>query len=240
MFTLSWLAWGMTELRTETVELTDGRSLRLTVAEPEHAVRGGLVVLHEARGVTDGVRLLVGSLASEGWLAVAPHIYRNAGEDGAVADDQAGQAVQELSGESVLADTDAACLWMGDQGVDADRIGVIGFELGGSVALVVAASRTIGAAVSVNGSGITTPLSDGLPALVDIAGELTCPWLGIYGGSDSEISADDVAKLREAAIESEIATEVVRFERTPHLDDDPAAASESWQRTLNWFDSHLR
>ena len=42
----------MTEIRTETIELTDGRSLRLTVAGPQPAVRGGLIVLHEARGVT--------------------------------------------------------------------------------------------------------------------------------------------------------------------------------------------
>ncbi|MFD1047446.1 carboxymethylenebutenolidase, partial [Kibdelosporangium lantanae] len=41
----------MTETRTETVRLADGRSLPLTIAEPERVVRGGLVVLHEAHGV---------------------------------------------------------------------------------------------------------------------------------------------------------------------------------------------
>jgi len=229
----------MTETRTETVALTDGRSLRLTIAEPEHVVRGGLVVLHEARGVTAAVRLLVGSLADEGWLAVAPHIYRDADE---VDDAEASSKVSRLSGDSVLADTDAACLWLSDREIEPDRIGVIGFDLGGSVALVVAASRTIGAAVSVNGGGITTPLSDGLPALVDIAGELTCPWLGIYGGDgDDGDREEEVARLREAATTSEIANEVIWYPGARHrFDVDPQTAAEAWHRTLNWFDSHLR
>lgn len=230
----------MTETRIETPQLTDGRSLRLTVAEPEHVVRGGLVVLHEARGVTDGVRALVASLADEGWLVVAPHIYREVDE---VAGDQARTAVGRLSGETVLADTDAACLWLGDHGVSPDRIGVIGFELGGSVAVVVAASRAVGAAVSVNGGGISAPLSDGLPALLDVAGELTCPWLGIYGGQDTEISAEDVEALRQAAVRSESASEVVRFPRQRDAEQEEPVSTvptEAWQRTLNWFDSHLR
>ncbi len=53
----------MTEIRTETVPLVDGSALRLTVAEPVSAIRGGIVVLHEARGVTDAVRGLVHGLA---------------------------------------------------------------------------------------------------------------------------------------------------------------------------------
>ena len=60
----------MTQTRTETLALTDGTELRLTVAEPENVVRGGLVVLHEARGVTDRVRRLTSSLAEEGWLVL--------------------------------------------------------------------------------------------------------------------------------------------------------------------------
>lgn len=224
--------------RTETVELTDGRALRLTVAEPENAVRGGLVVLHEARGVTDGVRGLVGSLADEGWLAVAPHLY---GNDDEVDSETAQGRVRGLSGEQILADTDSAAVWLTQHGVEPDRTGVIGFDLGGTVALVVAASRTVGAAVSVAGGGIVEPLSQGLPALIDIAGDLTCPWLGIYGDKDQSIPVEEVEKLRTAAEAAEVATDVVRFSAaTNRFDTDPTAAFEAWQRTLNWFDLHLR
>src|SRR5712664_59517 len=228
----------MTETRTEVIELDDGRSVRLTVAEPDRPVRGGLVVLHEARGVTDVVRGLAASLADEGWLAVAPHLYgaQNADE---VAD--VDSELKRLSGDSVLADTDAAAVWLAERGVAADRTGVIGFDLGGAVAMVVASSRTVGAAVSVAGVGILAPLSDGLPALVDVAGELTCPWLGIYGDEDAAIPVAEVEKLRDAAATAEVATDVVRFAGTDNrFDTDQQAGAEAWHRTLNWFDLHLR
>lgn len=231
----------MTETRTETLQLTDGRALRLTVAEPENAVRGGLVVLHEARGVTDTVRGLVSSLADEGWLTVAPHLYDDADEFAESAGADVAARVSRLSGEAVLADTDVAFVWLGQRGVSADRMGVIGFDLGGAVALVVAASRTLGAAVSVAGGGILSPLSDGLPSLVEVAGELTCPWLGLYGDEDQDIPVEDVEKLRDAAAGAPVATDVVRFAGANHrFDTSAAAAADAWQRALNWFDSHLR
>ncbi|HEV7909127.1 MAG TPA: dienelactone hydrolase family protein [Pseudonocardiaceae bacterium] len=231
----------MTHTRTETVPLTDGRELRLTVAEPENAVRGGLVVLHEARGVTDVVRGLVSSLAAEGWLVVAPHFYRDTDEiergDGESVRDQ----ISKLSGESVLADTDLAFVWLSEHGVSTDRMGVIGFDLGGAVALVVAASRTIGAAVSVGGGGIVKPLSEGLPSLLDVAVELSCPWLGLYGDEDQQIPVSEIEKLRDAAASASVATDVVCFPDANHrFDTTPKASAEAWQRALNWFDSHLR
>ncbi|MCP2164436.1 dienelactone hydrolase family protein [Goodfellowiella coeruleoviolacea] len=233
----------MTETRTETLQLTDGRELVLTVAEPENAVRGGLVVLHEALGVTDTVRGLVATLADEGWLAVAPHLFHDAEEpdqaDGGSAAVQA--RVDRLTGESVLADTDVAFVWLGERGVPADQMGVIGFDLGGAVALVVAASRTLGAAVSVAGGGVLAPISPGLPALVEVAGELASPWLGLYGDEDEAIPVEDVEKLRDAAASAKVATNVVRFAGANHrFDASPEAAAEAWQRALNWFDSHLR
>ncbi|HWE88471.1 MAG TPA: dienelactone hydrolase family protein [Pseudonocardiaceae bacterium] len=233
----------MTETRTETIKLTDGRSLRLTIAEPESVIRGGLIVLHEARGMTDITRALVSSLAGEGWLAVAPHIYRTADSDivDIVHEEEIGDQVSRLSGEAVLADTDAAAVWLAEHGVAPDRTGVIGFDLGGAVALVVAASRTVGAAVSVAGGGISEPLSDGLPALIDVAGELTCPWLGIYGDQDEHIPPGDVVLLADAAAKAEVATEVVRYPGSAsRFDADPKDALEAWHRTLNWFDLHLR
>jgi carboxymethylenebutenolidase len=184
------------------------------------------------------VRGLVASLAGEGWLVVAPHLYHDADE---VADGDVSDQVSRLSGEAVLADTDVAFVWLGEQGVRPDRMGVLGFDLGGSVAMVVAGSRTIGAAVTIGGGGILTPLSDGLPSLVEVAAELTCPWLGLYGDDDDRISLAEVEKLRDAAASAPVATDVVRFTDSSHrFDTSPAASAEAWHRVLNWFDSHLR
>src|SRR5690349_7487954 len=131
----------MTEIRTEAVPLVAGSVLRLTVAEPVRSIRGGIVVLHEARGVTDTVRGLVSALAGDGWLAVAPHLYHRDGADelAGADDDHVREHVDRLDGQQVLADTDTAFGWLADHDVTADRMGVIGFDLGGSVAVMVAA-----------------------------------------------------------------------------------------------------
>lgn len=231
----------MTDIRTETVPLVDGSALRLTVAEPVSSIRGGIVVLHEARGVTDAVRGLVHGLAGDGWLVVAPHLYHRDGADEVDGDDgQVQEQVDRLEGEQVMADTDTAFGWLAERDISADRMGVIGFDMGGTVALMVAATRTLGAAVTVAGDGVAHP-ADGLSKLIKAAPGLTCPWLGIYGESDEGRTDPQIAELRDAAATSEVATDVVVYPHSGHrFDADPDAAADAWQRMLNWFDSHLR
>src|SRR5919202_6071598 len=133
----------MTEIRTETVPLVDGSALRLTVAEPVSAIRGGIVVLHEARGVTDSVRGIVQGLAADGWLAVAPHLYHRDGADELDgADEEVQQQVDRLEGEQVMADTDTAFGWLAERGITPDRMGVIGFDIGGFLALPLGGQNT--------------------------------------------------------------------------------------------------
>ena len=236
----------MTESRTETVPLVDGSALRLTVAEPVSAVRGGIVVLHEARGVTDAVRNLVHGLAAEGWLAVAPHLYHRDGADETrrtESDDEVQRQVDRLDGEQVMADTDTAFGWLADHGISADRMGVIGFDLGGSVALVVAAKRRLGAAVTVAGEGIARSRPPrACPSLIEAAPRPDLPVARASTARRSTASRTrTIGRLRDAAASSEVATDVVVYPRSGHrFDADPDAAADAWQRTLNWFDSHLR
>lgn len=81
----------------------------------------------------------------------------------------------------------------------------------------------------------------GLPVLVEIAGRLTSPWLGMYGDAGDEAGGAEVEQLRDAAATANVATNVVHYPGANHrFDADPDAAAEAWQRTLNWFDAHLR
>jgi carboxymethylenebutenolidase len=226
----------MTQRSLEQILLSDGTQLRLTVAAPESAVRGGILVGPEARGVTDAVWQLAAGLAAEGWLAVIPHLYHRDGVDELPGGgDTAGNHVERLSAESVHADTDAAFGWLARHGVTADRIGMVGLGLGGAVALIVATQRDLGAAVTVGGIGVVTPVAATLPALVDIAPDLRCPWLGIYA-QDGEVPEEEVHKLRDAAHSAQVATDLVHC----RFDTDQSVAPEAWARTLNWFGSHLR
>ena len=226
------------------IPLPDGSELPLVVAEPESAVpRGGIVVIHEARGVTDAVWQWADGLALEGWLAVVPHLYHRDGAEEPLADDAAEQVpdhVGRLSVGSILTDVDGVFGWLAARGVTSDQMGVVGHGMGGTVALIVAAQRTVGAAVTVGGIGIVQPLSPALPALVEAAPQLCCPWLGIYCG-DAVASQEEVHKLEHAAQSAPVATDLVHLpDGRCCFDTRQCATVEAWIRMLNWFDCHLR
>ncbi|MGH3765937.1 MAG: dienelactone hydrolase family protein [Pseudonocardiaceae bacterium] len=225
----------MTQRSLDHIPLSDGRVLPLSVAAPESAVRGGILVGPGAHGVTDDVWELAAGLAGEGWLAVIPHLcHRDGGE--LPEDDEAVRShLGRLTAASLRADTDAAFDWLARRDVPADRIGAVGFGLGGAVALIVATQRELGAAVTIGGIGVVEPVAAGLPALVDIASELRCPWLGIYGW-DGGVPQEEVHKLRDAAHSAHVATDLVHC----RFHTDQSVAPEAWCRTLNWFASHLR
>jgi len=230
--------WGaaMTQRSLEQIPLRDGTGLRLTVAAPESAVRGGIVVEPDVRGVTDDVWQLAAGLAGEGWLAVIPDLFHHGGVDELPDDgDAVARHLERLTAESIHADTDAALRWLAQRHVAADQMGVVGFGLGGAVALIVATQRDLGAAVTIGGIGVAEPVAAGLPALVDVAAELRCPWLGIYG-REGDVPEAEVNKLRDAAHSAHVATDLVHC----CFDTDRSVAPEAWGRTLNWFCSHLR
>lgn len=226
----------MTERRTEQIPVSDGGELRLTIVEPESAMRGGIVVFPEARGVTDAVRQWAEGLASEGWLAVVPHLYHRDGADELPENPEPEcRRTERLTAESIRADADASLRWLTARGVGADRIGVLGSGLGGTVALIVASERDLGAAVTIDGIGVVAPVSPTLPAMVSAAPELRCPWLGVYS-ENGPVPEDEVHKLQVSVDSAQMATDLV------HLCEDASHTrhGEAWTRTLNWFDSHLR
>ena len=106
---------------------------------PGSSGRAAVVVLHERQGVTDQLLARARSLAEHGFLAVVPHLFHRSGEPtGQPGDAAAGEAWQSrLNGADLAVDLGAAV----DQAreLDAETVGVLGFCLGGSVALWAAA-----------------------------------------------------------------------------------------------------
>ncbi|WP_019931871.1 dienelactone hydrolase family protein [Nocardia sp. BMG111209] len=205
----------------------------ITVVEPEGVGRGGIVVLHESREFAVPLLELMGSLAGDGWIVVAPHLFHR---DPDIAD--------AVFGQDLFDDFDAAFDWLTGHGVFPDCVGVLGFDTAGTAAFLVATNRPIGAAISVAAPGIVTPLTEEAPALVHAAPLLQAPWLGLYGADDASIAADLVDELRDAAAAAAVATLVVTCAGQLHRADQPRFDSgepaDAVTRIFDWFDSHLR
>ncbi|AQA24588.1 alpha/beta hydrolase family protein [Rhodococcus sp. MTM3W5.2] len=216
----------------------------VTAVEPDGPARGGIVVLHESREFTDNLLALMRSLAAEGWLTVAPHLFHR----------EPLHSTAEVFGDNLFADFDAAFDWLTTRGVYPDCVGVLGFDDAGTAALLVATSRPVGAAVSVSARGIVHPLAEGAPALVDAAPRLQAPWLGLYGEDDPGAPREEVERLRDAIARADVATLVVSYTGLEHRadeppdfpvdgdDNDPAAQAmmDAQRRIFDWFDGNLR
>lgn len=220
----------------------------LSVHSPSDDPKGGLLVIQEAFGVNDHIEDVARRLAGEGWLAVAPHLFHRSGDPKLPYDiAQARPHMEQLTAEGVLADVDAALAELDGRGIAPERTGIVGFCMGGTVALVVGTRRAdrLGAAVSFYGGGVKQGRF-GFRPLVEEATDLGVPWLGLYGDLDHGISVDDVEDLRTAATKSGQETEIVRYPDAGHgFHSDaresyhPSSAADAWRRTLEWFDHHL-
>lgn len=219
----------------------------LSVHQPTGAPKGGIVVVQEAFGVNDHIEDVCRRFAGEGWLAVAPHLFHRTGDPKLGYGDlsEVMPHMQALTAEGILADIDAATSRVAASGFPVSGQGVVGFCMGGTVALAVATEREVGAAVTFYGGGVTQGRF-GFPPLVDLAPKLRSPWLGLFGDEDKGIPVADVEALRAAAATSRQPTEVVRYPEAGHgfhcdVRDSYHAASalDAWTRTLNWFTEHL-
>jgi carboxymethylenebutenolidase len=217
-------------------------------ATPGAPARGGIVVVQEAFGVTSHIEQIAHRLAGEGWYAVAPAFFHRQGSPVFAYDDLTSvmPVMGQLSAEGLEMDLTAALEHLEGLGFAPQRIGVVGFCMGGSVTFYAAASRALGAAVTFYGGGVLEGRF-GLPSLVELAPKLQTPWLGLYGDLDNGIPPDQVEQLRRAAAAAPVPTEIVRYADAEHgfnCNDrpavfNPAAAADAWGRTLAFFDTYL-
>jgi carboxymethylenebutenolidase len=215
----------------------------LSIEHPDQPAVGGIVVVQEAFGVTEHIEDVCRRLADKGWLAVAPHVFHRTGDPVLPYDDfsQVRPHAAALTTDGILADIDAALAYIEGAGFPADTAGIVGFCMGGTIALVTAAERQVGSAVTFYGSGILSGRF-GFPPLVELAPKLRAPWLGLFGDDDQGIPVAEVEQLADASATAEVRTEVVRYPAAGHgfhRDGSPAyveaAATDAWMRTLDWF-----
>ena len=217
------------------------------LAAPEGTAKGGVVVVQEAFGLTPHIRNICTRLADAGYLAVAPALFHRQGAPVLSYEeiDKARPVMAQLRSDQILSDVEAALGELERQGVAPERRGIVGFCMGGTVALAVATHVRLGASVSFYGGGVAEGRFD-FPPLAEIAPTLQAPWLGLFGDQDASIPVDDVERLRNEAAKASVPTEVVRYPDAGHgfnCDDrsayEPASAADAWSRTVAFFDAHL-
>lgn len=205
-----------------------------------------MIVVQEAFGVNEHIVDLCERLASHGYLAAAPHLFHRTGDPVFAYDDFSSifTHIEAMSMEGVMEDIDTTIGAINDAGIATTKIGIVGFCMGGSISMHVAASRKIGAGVGFYGGGIKGRWF--FPSQLEAVQHLNAPWLGLFGDKDQSIPIEDVEELRASSKKSPCAVEIIRYKDADHGFNCDArtsfhaeSANDAWSRMLGWFDRYL-
>jgi carboxymethylenebutenolidase len=216
-------------------------AIRAFEARPAAAgTYSAVIVIQEWWGLNDHIKDIAMRFAREGYVAMAPDLYSRQGNKVTATPDEAGQLMMNLDKKDGVADLLAVVAHLKKtSGINGDCIGVAGFCMGGSYALLLPChSPDIKAAAPFYGE---IPPNETLK-------KLGCPVRYFYGDEDAWIQAGDVERLRTALHDLGKAGDVVIYKGVPHafFNDTrkevyrPEQAKDAWKRTLSLFARELK
>ncbi len=245
-------------IATERVDVptdTKGESFHGYLARPEgDEALPAVIVYMEIFGVNAHIREVTDRVAREGYVAIAPDYFHRTGPDVEYGYDDAGMAggmklLGALVADEMVSDANAAIAYLRSRDdVLGDRIGAMGFCIGGHMTYLTACQTDIAASASFYGGGIAGPQGPGgAPSTVSLTPGIKGRILCLFGGRDALIPPDQVAAIRSALESAGTAHEIVVYDDADHgfhCDQRDSynrdAAVDAWQRTMALFASELK
>jgi carboxymethylenebutenolidase len=236
------------EIHTSMVDYqSDGVHIAAFLARP--AGTGpypAIMVLQEWWGLDNHIKDIAMRFAREGYVALAPDLYSRQGNKVTTDPGEAGSLMGNLNDDVALKDLRAAVAYLKNQPqVDAAKIGVIGFCMGGTYALLSAENLPdIKASAPFYGQIVY----DRPGGPIEQISKLACPLMYIYGDADGWITNDHVDRLEAALKQHGKNGQIIRYQGAPHafFNDTrpdsyrPSDAHDAWDRTLKFFAQQLK
>lgn len=198
----------------------------------------GVVVIQEWWGLVDHIKDVCDRFAAEGLTAFAPDLYKGRQ---AKSPDEAGKMFMALNiaeaGKIMSGGIDAL---LKDPSCSSKTVGIVGFCMGGQLALYAAATNPDKVSACVDYYGVHPNVKPPLE-------NLKAPVLGFFGEKDSSVNAKVVAQLKEKL---EAAGKKYEFhtykadhaffnDRRPEV-HNVEAARDTWQKMIPFFRQNVR
>jgi carboxymethylenebutenolidase len=223
------------------LEAADGARFAAFAAVPDEPVGIGVVVMPDVRGLYRFYEELALRFAERGYHAVAIDYFgRTAGVGKREDDFPYREHVDRTTPEGIQADVGVAVAQLRGS---CSAVFTVGFCFGGRNSWLAAAAGH-GLAGAVGFYGRPGPGRDGSPGPAQRAGEIEAPILGLMGGADEAITADDVAEFQRALAAADVEHELVTYEGAPHSFFDrryeqfAGASEDAWQRVLAFLERY--
>lgn len=200
--------------------------------------RGGILVIHENKGLNDWTRSVAGRLAGAGYSSLAIDLLSDRGGTATFTDPaEATAALGNRAPEDMVADLKSGIAEV-QRRTPGQKVAAIGFCMGGGLVwrLLAAGTPELAAAFPFYGPTPDNP---------DFAGSQDVAVLAFYGELDQRVNATEPtakAALEKAGLVHELVTEPganhAFFNDTGDR-YDPTAAADAWTRTLEWLATHV-
>ncbi len=221
-------------MNVESLNLNTSRGATTAyVARPQTEINAAVILIQEWWGINDHIRDLAGRYGNEGYLCIAPDLYR-----GKVAKntEEAGALMQALAIDDGL-ETIRKAIDAAGETHQIKRFAINGFCMGGTFALR--------AACEIPELKAAAPFYGDIPE-ESVQAKLRVPTLFIAGKRDAWINPEKVNTLKEIAARHNLPVEVVSYDADHAFFNDTRpqvyaaeAAADAWRRVLEHFRKHL-
>ena len=197
-----------------------------------------IIVIHEWWGLNDWVKDQAAKLAGEGYVALAIDLYRG---KVATTPDMAHEIMRGVPEDRAKRDLHAAFEFLEAQpNVKKNRIGAIGWCMGGGYALDVALQEPTLAADVINYGHLATD--------PEALKKINAPILGLFGGQDQGIPPADVKKFGETLDKMGKKIDIKIYDDAGHAFENPNNkagyrpddAADAWKRTVSFLAETLK
>jgi carboxymethylenebutenolidase len=221
-------------MKTETLKLNTSRGATTAhVARPDNNTVAAVILIQEWWGINDHIRDIAGRYAKEGYLCIAPDLYRGKLAKNA---EEAGKLMRSLAIEDGL-ETIREAIAEAKRAYSAQKVGITGYCMGGTFALRAACELSEIAAAA--------PFYGDIPE-EDVLKQLKVPTLFIAGKRDAWINPEKVSQLKDAARKYNLPVEVISYDADHAFFNNTRlevynaeAAADAWRRVLELFRKHL-
>jgi carboxymethylenebutenolidase len=197
-----------------------------------------IIVIHEYWGLNDWVKEQASKLSDQGYVTLAIDLYRG---KVATTPDVAHEIMRGVPEDRAKRDLHAAFEFLASlPNVKPDRIGAIGWCMGGGYSLDVALQEPTLAADVINYGHLATD--------IDALKKINAPILGSFGAQDRGITPDDVHKFESALKQLGKQVDIKIYDDAGHAFENPnnkdgyraADAADAWKRTLDFLATTLK